>query len=433
MIKASGDQSGSIKHLLIVATILVFNQKYIHQDPIELPHGDIGLHGGVQWRARWDAAGSLDMTADDKAQQSILIIDDSEDDRDVFQRLLRQAPEADRIYMAETSKEGLRLFETEQPTCVLLDYNLPGYDGLETLERIKAIDRYASVVMLTGEGSEDVAVAAMKAGASDYVVKDTISAVGLRRAVTNAIDKMRLQQKVDSQQEEKELFIKTLVHDAKAPLRHISTFSQFLDADIEAGDLSGIREYCGDIRIATKRIEDLLDTLASYALSESEVTFEPVCMNDVVDAVLDNLAHQIEARHAVVRHEALPTITGHKPQLIQLLQNLIGNGIKYCEAGQPEVDITVTASDEDAGPLFSVRDNGIGIPEDKLAYVFQPFKRLWSQDVYEGTGLGLAICEKIVKRHGGRIWCESQHGRGSAFCFTLGHAVADDEEQRLAS
>ena len=278
----------------------------------------------------------------------------------------------------------------------------------------------ASVVMLTGQGSEDIAVAAMKAGASDYVVKDTISAVGLRRAVNNAIDKTLLQQKLDSQQEEQELFIRTLLHDARAPLRHISTFSQLLFADAEVSDYSNAAEYCGDIQIATKRIEDLLDTLASYALSEADVTFEPVCMNDVIRAVLDNLAHRIQARRAIIRHEPLPTIIGHKPQLIQLLQNLVGNGIKYCKADQPVIEITVTASPEDGQQCFKVQDNGIGIPEDKLAYVFHPFKRLWSQDVYEGTGLGLAICQKIIKRHGGRIWCESQAGLGKHFLLLIG-------------
>ncbi len=373
------------------------------------------------------------MRAESGATLTILIVDDSEDDRDVFVRLLGQDPKISDIHTAETGNEGIELFSKTQPDCILLDYNLPGQDGLETLKVVKNIDRYASIVMLTGQGSEDVAVAAMKAGASDYVVKDTISAVGLRRAVNNAIDKTRLEQKIDTQKEEQELFIKTLLHDARAPLRHISTFSQILDEDADAGDHSNIKEYSSDIRIATKRIEDLLDTLASYALSESEVTFEPVCMNDVIRAVLDNLADRIQARQAVIRHETLPTISGHKPQLIQLLQNLVGNGIKYCEAGQPVIEITVVSSDEEDKPLFKVQDNGIGIPEDKLAYVFQPFKRLWSQDTYEGTGLGLAICQKIVKRHGGRIWCESQAGQGSAFFFTIDNVELAKDSQRMAS
>jgi len=374
------------------------------------------------------------MTDRSEATQAILIIDDSEDDRDVFERLLRQDLRIGEINTAETGSEGLECLRETEPDCILLDYNLPGHDGLDTLKKIKDINRYASVVMLTGQGSEDVAVAAMKAGASDYVVKDTISAIGLRRAVNNAIDRTELQRKIDSQQEEQELFVRTLVHDARAPLRHISTFSQLLAADIEDGDFSNAVEQCQDIRTATKRIEDLLDTLASYALSETHVTFEPVCMNDVITEVLDNLAHRIQASRAVIRHETLPTVSGHKPQLIQLLQNLIGNGIKYCDADQPAIEITVTIADENGRQLFKVQDNGIGIPSDRLAYVFQPFKRLWSQDRYEGTGLGLAICQKIVERHGGRIWCESEKDRGSAFLFSMEDASnADSASRKLAS
>lgn len=373
------------------------------------------------------------MTAKDEAGQTILIIDDSQDDSDVFERFLRQDPKIDRIEKAETSEDGLSLFESLRPDCTLLDFNLPGHDGLNLLNQVKDIDPYASVIMLTGQGSEDIAVAVMKAGASDYVIKDSISAVGLRSTVNNAIGKMRLQRKIDAQQEEQATFLRTLLHDARAPLRHISTFSELLAADFEAGDHNNLLEYCGDIRIAAKRIQDLLDTLASYALSESDVSFEPICMNGVIEAVLDNLAHRIDARQAIVHHGPLPAVTGHQPQLIQLLQNLVGNGIKYCEAEQPMIEISVNALDNGSTHLFKVQDNGIGIPEDRLAYVFQPFKRLWSQDVYEGTGLGLAICEKIVKRHGGKIWCESQKSRGSTFFFTLQHADMAVEDRKLAS
>lgn len=287
--------------------------------------------------------------------------------------------------------------------------------------------------MLTGQGSEDVAVAAMKVGASDYVIKDTISAVGLHRAINNAVDKTKLQQKFDSQQEEQELFLRTLLHDARAPLRHISTFSELLDADVKAGDHSNIVEYCSDLKIETKRIQGLLDTLAAYAFSESDVTFEPICMADVLQSVTANLSLRIAERQAVVRHDSLPSVRGHGPQLIQLLQNLVGNGIKYCDADQPVIEITASASDDNRHHVFKVQDNGIGIPTDRLAYVFQPFKRLWSQDVYEGTGLGLAICQKIVKRHGGRIWCESQTGQGSEFFFTLEDADIAEDSKLLVS
>ena len=377
--------------------------------------------------------GGTDMTAKDKSGQTILIIDDSQDDIDVLEQLLRQNPRIDQIEKVATESDGLRVFEALRPDCVLLDFSLPGHDGLNFLTRIKSFDAYAAVVMMTGEGSEELAVAAMKAGASDYVIKDRTSAVGLGHAVNNAIDKMRLQRKIDAQQKEQELFLRTLLHDARAPLRHISTFSELLVADVSAGEYADMAEYCGDIRTAAKRIEDLLDTLASYALSESSVSFDRICLDDVIKAVLDNLAHRIEAKQVVIHHDALPMVTGHHPQLIQLLQNLVGNSIKYCQADKPEINISVCTFEDGVNHLFKVQDNGIGIPEDKLTYIFQPFKRLWSQDIYEGTGLGLAICQKIVMRHGGKIWCESEEGKGSTFCFTLQNADVARGDERLAS
>ncbi len=350
----------------------------------------------------------------------ILIIDDSEDDRDVYLRLLRDEPTIKEIHTAETGREGIAAFKAAPADCILLDYRLPGEDGLSVLEDIKTLDAYGvPVIVLTGQGNEEIAVAAMKKGASDYVVKDTISAIGLRRAVTNAIEKADLQKRIVRQQEEQEVFLRTLIHDARAPLRHISTFTKLLDEDIRAGDHDEVLEHGEAISLSARRIQDLIDTLAAYALSEGDVAFERVSMDEVVEAALGSLTQVIADRDAHISHAPLPSVTGHRPQLIQLLQNLIGNGIKYCDADTPEVAMSASRNDRGVWQ-FQVQDNGIGIPEDRLAYVFEPFKRLWSRDSYEGTGLGLAICKKIVERHGGEIWCRSKPGEGSRFLFTLG-------------
>lgn len=355
-----------------------------------------------------------------KGQYTILIIDDSEDDRDVYRRLLRDEPSIRAIRTAESGREGIAALETSPADCVMLDYRLPGEDGLEILEQLTEKDCHSPpIIVLTGQGSEEIAVAAMKRGASDYVVKDTISAVGLRRAVTNAIEKTELQRKIRIQQQEQELFLRTLIHDIRAPLRHIETFSKLLHEDLRAGDYDEVLEHDSAINESVGRIQDLIDTLAAYALSEGDIDFGPVDMKKVVDAALSNLAEMIAERDAVVNVESLPMVTGHAPQLVQLLQNLIGNGIKYCDADSPEVTVSASRTDQGVWQI-QVKDNGIGIPPDHLAYVFQPFKRLWGRDVYEGTGLGLAICQKIVERHEGLIWCESTVGEGSRFLFTVG-------------
>lgn len=351
------------------------------------------------------------------APAHVLIIDDSEDDRDFYRRLLKREMQVERIDFAESGAEGEAFYREQPADCVLLDYNLPGHNGLAVLERLKAIDPHVAVIMTTGVGSEDIAVSVMKAGALDYVVKDTISAPVLRRALTNATEKASLVRKLTEQQVERSRFIRVLVHDIRAPLRGLTGFTEILAEDLEAGVYDDVSEHLEMIKLSAMRMNALVDTLAHYALLDREISFVSLSMDGVMKQVLDNLRTTIDERGGVVEVGSLPAVNGHEPQLIQLLQNLIGNGIKYNQSSAPTV--TVEATEGDEGWLFTVEDNGIGIPEDKLQEVFEPFQRLWSQDVYEGTGLGLAICRKIVERHHGRIWCESEAGKGSRFQFTL--------------
>ena len=351
------------------------------------------------------------------APAHVLIIDDSEDDRDHYERLLKREMGVRKIDLAESGEEGLELYREHPAECVILDFNMPGHNGLAVLERLKAIDPHVPVVMMTGEGNQDIAVAAMKAGALDYVVKDTIDATVLRRALANATDKAALVRKIDAQREEQTTFIRVLVHDIRAPLRGLTGFTEILGDDLEAGALDDIPEHLEMIRLSAMRMNALIDTLAHYSLLDRDIAFESVAMDEIMGQVLDHLQHVIEERKARVDVTPLPDVTGHGPQLVQLFQNLIGNGIKYNERPEPTIKIAAERGDNDW--LFTIDDDGIGIPADKLKTVFEPFQRLWSQDVYEGTGLGLAICRKIVERHGGRIWCDSAMGEGSRFSLTL--------------
>ena len=141
-------------------------------------------------------------------------------------------------------------------------------------------------------------------------------------------------------------------------------------------------------------------------------------MDQVMEGTLSNLHQVILLRGARVTHGRLPVVFGNASQLAQLMQNLVGNGIKYCEAAIPTVHVEANP-EEDGVWVFTVKDNGIGISENYYQQVFQPFKRLHDKSKYEGTGLGLATCKKIVDHHGGRIWCESPDDQGTTFFFEL--------------
>jgi light-regulated signal transduction histidine kinase (bacteriophytochrome) len=140
-------------------------------------------------------------------------------------------------------------------------------------------------------------------------------------------------------------------------------------------------------------------------------------MEEALVTALKDLRTSIQESEALVTHETLPSIMAEKSQMIMLLQNLIGNAIKYRDVASPRIHVSVERKGKEW--IFSVKDDGIGIPKDSQDRIFQMFQRLHSRQEYEGTGIGLAICRRIVERHGGRIWVESEEGKGSTFFFTI--------------
>jgi light-regulated signal transduction histidine kinase (bacteriophytochrome) len=166
------------------------------------------------------------------------------------------------------------------------------------------------------------------------------------------------------------------------------------------------------------RMRDLIDDLLEY--SRAGRRGEPsgsVDMNLVIDQVVTGLKLMIDGSGSILTHDPLPTIIADQTQMVQLLQNLISNAVKYQRETPPRIH--VSAKQEGGDWAFSVRDNGIGIPKDEQEGIFQIFHRLHSQEEYPGTGIGLAIAKKIVERHGGRIWVESDGKTGSTFFFTI--------------
>lgn len=143
----------------------------------------------------------------------------------------------------------------------------------------------------------------------------------------------------------------------------------------------------------------------------------PVDCAVVVRKVTAILSALIESSHARVTHDDLPVVTAHETELIQLFQNLIGNALKFRGPEPPVIHVAARRAGREW--VFSVRDNGIGLDPKFKEKIFQIFQRLHPRDEYPGTGIGLAICKKIVERHGGRIWVESETGKGAAFYFTI--------------
>jgi PAS domain S-box-containing protein len=216
-------------------------------------------------------------------------------------------------------------------------------------------------------------------------------------------------------------FAYVVSHDLKEPLRTVSTFSQLLEERLGNNLDSESKEFVTYILSGVKRMSDLIDDLLAYAsLDAVEARIKAVDLNLVLKEATFNLLATIQETGAVIESDPFPEVLGDHVQLVQVLQNLIGNSIKYRSADPPHVHIS--AEWRDAELVIAVRDNGIGIDPAYAEGVFKLFKRLHARQEYSGNGVGLAICRKIVQRHGGRIWVESILGQGATFYFTVAAA-----------
>lgn len=213
-------------------------------------------------------------------------------------------------------------------------------------------------------------------------------------------------------------FSAVAAHDLRSPIATIVSFAQLF---LEEDDLERqeVKTYAGKIVDAGHRSLTFIDQLLKQARTEkSKVTFEKIQFSKFLQLVLFNLDAKIRQTNAVIETKTDAFICGDEVQLIQLFQNLIANALKFTAPGvSPRIEI----SSVDRGEFveFSVKDNGIGIPKEQAAQVFEFFGRADTTKNYEGTGLGLAVCQKIVEAHGGKIWFESNAGLGTTFFFNL--------------
>jgi PAS domain S-box-containing protein len=211
-------------------------------------------------------------------------------------------------------------------------------------------------------------------------------------------------------------------HDLREPLRTITAYTQLVQLRSKFQLDKKSAECLQFVVAAADRMGLLIDSLLDYSKA-GEVTNRALSllhMDKVLAGAIGNLNGSIEENKALVTHDPLPAVMGDEIHLEQLIQNLIGNALKYRRQDAPRVHITARRSGGEW--LFSVSDNGQGIPPQYQAQIFELFKRLHGQQ-YPGSGIGLATCKRLVERYGGRIWVESEAGRGSTFFFTLPAAM----------
>ena len=243
--------------------------------------------------------------------------------------------------------------------------------------------------------------------------------IGVSKIARDITERKRAENELRRANQDLEQFAYSASHDLQEPLRTIKIYSELLADRLGTAVEGESAEFLDFLQSAATRMELLVRDLLAYTqINRRDSKLEETDANQTLAETLANLGGAIAQSGAAVTSDRLPVLRAHGTHLRQLFQNLIGNAIKYrSEDRTPTVHIG--AERQDGNWVFTVRDNGIGIPPEFKEQIFGLFTRLHNTDRYTGTGIGLAICQRIVERYHGRIWVESEPGRGSEFRFTL--------------
>ncbi len=393
----------------------------------------------------------------------ILLIEDNPGDARLIKEMLIEAKSAPFILeWRDRLHAGLQWLTEYCADVVLLDLGLPDSQGLDTYAKVHDQFPRLPIVVLSGLHDESVAVKAVRDGAQDYLVKGQIDGRLMARSMRYAIERKNAEEALQeahdnlerrvkertfelsnlndqlteeieirkrAEEELKELtnalkvtntdlmnFTHVISHDLKSPLHTIGGFANLLARRYKGKIDAGADEILDDIVNGVNRMQELIKDLLEYSQARTKKKqFTPIACTSVVKKAVSNLEAVINANNASITYDDLPTIRADSLQLISLFQNLIDNAIKYRKEEDPRIHISAKQKGNEW--IFSIRDNGIGIDSKGSERIFGMFQRLSNDQ--SGTGIGLATCKEIAKRHGGRIWVESNPGKGSTFYFTI--------------
>ena len=368
----------------------------------------------------------------------VLIVEDSENDALLILRELQRGGYTTAHQRVDTASAMSAALEKQPWDIVISDYVMPAFSGLAALKLLQESNLDLPCIIVSGKIGEDTAVAAMKAGASNYIMKDNLTRLGsavereLHEAATQQEHKkiadtlrqreeeLRLMRNMDQLKDE---FLGLVSHELRTPLTVImGALGTLL---VEMGRLSQkethqlLQDAVWETESLSRLLTDLLE-LSRFQAGRLSLSSEPVSVGSIIKETVEKISPQSPIIHRFVIDlpKALPKVQADPVRLEHILYNLLENAVKYSPQGG-QIQVSVKSDKENL--LIGVRDEGIGISISDQARLFKPFERIVSTrlDSVGGTGLGLVVCRRLVEAHGGRIWVESEPDHGSTFFFTL--------------
>jgi signal transduction histidine kinase/GGDEF domain-containing protein len=372
-------------------------------------------------------------------ENRVLVVDDEKEIRNFLLKALTRVG-GFQVGLAENGAEALKILEKEEFDLVVTDMKMPVMDGLQLAAEISRSRPEVLTVLMTGHGTIDSALEAMKQGASDFLTKplnleETI--LRLKKVLEGKQRFVRLKDYADhlekANQELKRIdtikseFVSVASHELRTPLAAIKNAIQIMLSG-KAGEINeNQKKFLSMAERNINRLTNILNDLLNLSRIESGkiiINFEELAPKALIEFILSSLKPQADNKSLKLRMDfpdELPTAYGDREKIEQILTNLVGNAIKFTPEGG-EITVSAKPLDSDRKMVaFSVRDTGIGIPEEELEKIFDKFHQV-EDSLHRstgGTGLGLAITRGLIEAHQGKIWVESELGKGSTFTFTL--------------
>ena len=368
----------------------------------------------------------------------ILLIEDNPGDARLIQEMLAEAePSRFELEHADRLSAGIKRLEQGNIDVILLDLDLPDSKGVDTFTKVYAHTQEKPILVLTGLADEAVGVKAVSGGAQDYLVKGQVDGNLISRSILHAIERKRMEQeimektrKLEVASQAKSQFLASMSHELRTPLNAIIGFTQLMMDEVPGKINDEQRECLSDVLDSGQHllnlVSDVLD-LSKVEAGKIELKLRALNLTAVIADVaktvkpmLDGNKHEL----TVSVEEGLPQVRVDKSRLRQIFFNLLSNAIKFTPPGGR---IAIQASREGDWCQVSVVDNGPGIEKEIQGRIFEIFTRSETlpDGKKEGAGLGLALTRQFVEIMGGRIWVDSQYGKGSKFTLTLPLVATD--------